>query len=172
MHNRPIRAPNPESLRENAHQYIGNQEEDNGFNTNHDDIDQGLDADDEGNDSAGADTEDEQPLRLKRHSKTPYGTKRPNPTQLQFYPPRWRDILDKAIDAYALAVFIRLGFTSKEDDLPTAGQCLMEAIAEHDAVGRFVEAGNSYFISMCVIGQSFHCRLLPEIREGNDDAGL
>lgn len=78
--------------------------------------------------------------RAKRHSKT----SRPavgTPTQLQFYPSQWSDVLEKAKKKYRLVVATEIGFPHPKKDSNRAFDCLTEAIAEHEDDGGMVEPG-------------------------------
>jgi hypothetical protein len=89
---------------------------------------------------ADNDDEDER-QRSRRHSKVPHGTKNPNPTQLQFYPSQWKDVLENGKDRYTRLIFLELGFTSKQEDQRFALDCLTEAIYSHEEAGNGVEEG-------------------------------
>lgn len=144
--NKPTRAPNPQRLKESAHKHAGNRNNEDDFN-NEDDVVGNLE-DDPGCYGLGTPSDDEEEdnldmlPRAKRHSKTPYHTKEPNPTLLQFYPAAWKDVLEDAKDDYALLVFTKLGFTNKEEHLPDAGACLIGAIKRHQEAGCCLDEGD------------------------------
>ena len=112
------------------------------------DLDQSDDSGETG-DSGNDGEHDNVPSRARRHSKKLYHSDS-SPTQLRFYPSQWKDVLEKAKDAYALLIFIKFGFKTTEKDLSEATACLAKALAEHEGAGRRVEAGMFLFIHSIV----------------------
>lgn len=83
-------------------------------------------------------------LRAKRNTK---GTKKKKWTQLQAYPGQWRTVLEDAKCRLRLSVATQkregegFGFPDRPVALSEAGDCLAEAMAEHDDDDGVVEEG-------------------------------
>lgn len=96
------------------------------------------------NDPSSTDSENNNPTpksTQKRHSKTPYGAAAAKPTQLQYYPGQWTDVLNDAKMRFRL-------FISTENAFPTPGvgreaaeNALADAMNAHKADGGTVEPG-------------------------------
>lgn len=127
--------------------------------SNHDDGSNGSDDGSKDDSSRDSDTEP-YPVRkrAKRHSKT----SRPavgTPTQLQFYPSQWTDVLESAKRKYRLVIATEIGFPHPKKDLNRASDCLTEAMAAHEDGGGMVEP------SKCLINSlRSHCRLTYRYR--------
>jgi hypothetical protein len=80
-------------------------------------------------------------IRTKRHSKTPYGGKEALPTQLQFYPSQWRDVLEQAKWKFRLWLSTECPFPDRLKHISEAEDCIDEALAEHKEDGGRVEPG-------------------------------
>ncbi|KIM73191.1 hypothetical protein PILCRDRAFT_15438 [Piloderma croceum F 1598] len=93
-------------------------------------------SDEESEDELGGST------RAKRHSQTPRGSAN-NPTQLQFYPLQWTEVLELAKTKWRLSLLIKWAFPkqSKFDTTNVLKECLTTAIADHGAEGGLVEKG-------------------------------
>jgi hypothetical protein len=80
-----------------------------------------------------------------RHSINPYGTKVPVPTQQQFYPSQWRDVLDKAKELWRrwMSITEGGGFPNpkNKEHVSAALGCLMSAIETHESEGGVLEEG-------------------------------
>lgn len=101
--------------------------------------------------------------RAKRNSKKAHNGDTSDPTQLQFYPSQWKDVLDETKDAFALIVFTKLGFLERSKDLSTAGTCLVNMLAKHEAAGNFVEDGNTLTVSEAImLTVSLHTGFYPD----------
>lgn len=86
--------------------------------------------------------------RAKRHSKTPYSRMnkgKGKPTQLQFYPSHWVDVLEKAKKKKRLHIIKERPFAECERHLSDATDCLTEALTEYQAAGGRVEPGKCPF---------------------------
>jgi hypothetical protein len=123
-------------------------------------------------DPASSSDSDEEPSqkRAKRHSKTPYNTPKTDPTQLQFYPSQWRDILEEGKKKYRLSLLLETLFPDRNKDIHFAVDCLEEAISDHEAEGGMAEAGE-YAWSSQYISDEFKSRLLSKICKRNGYRG-
>lgn len=79
--------------------------------------------------------------RAPRNSKTPYGSRPPKPTQLTFYPPQWRDLIEDTKLRFRMTASIKKGFPNRRAGLIEAGDCLMETMAAFSDGGGTVETG-------------------------------
>lgn len=79
--------------------------------------------------------------RAKRHSITPYQGRTSKPTQLNFYPGQWQDILEVAKRKYRLYLATKNAFPDREKDFGEARDCLTEAMQEHTDASGDVEIG-------------------------------
>jgi hypothetical protein len=96
--------------------------------------------------------------RAKRHSKTPYGGRSAKPTQMQFYPSQWRDILECSKWGFRLWLVIYNPFPDRTEHIGEAEDCIDEALALHQAKGKRVEPGTRLemwhqpTLMLCLIG--------------------
>lgn len=132
---------------------------------------------DDDNDSMASQSDDsdgskDAPHRAARHSKTPYGSKLPNFTQLQAYPPIWRDLLEDAKRINRSGSSNHGTFDKRKKGLQEAEDALAEAMATFKTTRKSVEKGT------CSITTSFHSltariynRLLSEVQGRNESAG-
>jgi hypothetical protein len=94
-------------------------------------------------------SEDQTQQRAKRYSKTPYGSNRGDPTQLQFYKGQWVDILEQAKQRFRDYVSNHCGFPERGTHLRHATNCLTEAMAAHSA------DGGTY--DLCMLANTYSC---------------
>jgi hypothetical protein len=73
------------------------------------------------------------------HSQTDHTCS--TPTQLQFYPLSWRDVLEAAKNKFQCFVAARNPYPNREDGIQEAGDCTVEALADHQNEGKKVEPG-------------------------------
>lgn len=119
--NRRPRPPNPDQLNRIRNASVRKEEEES----------------DDGNDS-----ETIGPQRAGRYSKTPRSEIEAKPTQLNFYPGNWRDLLEFAKRIFRRWLACENGFPTRRLKLPPeAGECVAEALAEHRDKGGVVEPG-------------------------------
>jgi hypothetical protein len=92
--------------------------------------------------STTSDDESEPHTRARRHSGTPYGRSF-SPTQLQFYPLQWTEVLELAKNKWRLHLLTIWAFPKrrKSDTTTTLKECLTTAIADHEDDGGLVEKG-------------------------------
>jgi hypothetical protein len=62
-------------------------------------------------------------------------------TQLQFYPPLWRDVLESAKANFRLYLTSVKSFPNREEGIAEAASCIMEALSEHQDANKEVEPG-------------------------------
>jgi hypothetical protein len=93
-------------------------------------------------DSTVSDNESDSHTRAKRHSQMPHGSS-VRPTQLQFYPLQWTEVLELAKTKWRLHLLIEWAFPKrhKSDTTTILKECLTTAIADHEAEGGLVEKG-------------------------------
>jgi hypothetical protein len=99
------------------------------------------DADDESEpDSA---TESAQKTRAKRNSHKAYSKTANDPAQYRVYPMQWKKVLGKAQALFRLWMTMEYGYPNKNDadHQKAAGDCLRQAIFEHQENGGRVEEG-------------------------------
>ena len=65
-----------------------------------------------------------------------------DPTQIKFYPPRWRDLLERAKEFFRSFLCNVDGFPSREVGLREAKDCINEALDEFFKARREVESGS------------------------------
>lgn len=98
--------------------------------------------------------------KTKRHSKTPYGSSAPNPTQLHFYPAQWTEVLELAKMKWRLQLVIRWAFPKRQHPETTEAlkECLTTAIADHEADHGLVEKGEVFILSIiiCYLSECFY----------------
>jgi hypothetical protein len=83
--------------------------------------------------------------RAKRHSKVPYnGESKGKPTQLQFYPFHWHDVLEKAKKKKRLHTVQFRQFSERDHHLRDATDCLTETLEEFRREGGRVKPGRSF----------------------------
>lgn len=88
-------------------------------------------------DDSSSDSESSEPLAVKRraarHSRTPYSTSKskPKPTQLEFYPGQWSDVLEKAKRRFHLFLATNIPFPNCDNHLSKAQDFVSEAINDH-----------------------------------------
>jgi hypothetical protein len=96
--------------------------------------------------SAASDNKSEDQLkyhtRAKRHSQKAYGSS-VSPTQLQFYPLQWTEVLELAKKKWRRYLLVKWAFPKrcKLDTTTVLKECLTTAIADHEADGGLVEKG-------------------------------
>jgi hypothetical protein len=140
--NRRPRAPDAEMLRE-----IGQEHP---RNTSPVSVDDPVDMGSDNTQNSGSDSDSEsgaEPAtkRAKRHSKVPYDQEnKGKPTQLQFYPLHWRDVLEKAKKKKRLHTVQFRQFSERDHHLRDATDCLTETLAEFRREGGRVEPGRSF----------------------------
>ena len=83
-----------------------------------------------------------------QHSKTPYGTGSADPTQLQFYPSNWGEMLSIAKGFWHLFLAMVFAFPKCHDHKDEHQECLMKAIAEFEKEDSILEPGEAYLL-MC-----------------------
>lgn len=142
--NKGPRPPNPARLQKSATVHSQLQEPASSANTaakNKSNVNI-SDGDDDNED----DDDKSQPLkkRAKRHSKTTR-SETGVPTQLQFYPSQWSDVLENAKQRYRLYLATVNAFPHRKKDRQQATFSLMEAIAAHENEGGMVEPGRNFY---------------------------
>lgn len=66
---------------------------------------------------------------------------RGSPTQLQFYPARWRELLESAKIKFRFYLTVVKSFPTREEGIAEAGDCILEALSEYRDAGKTVERG-------------------------------
>lgn len=125
------------------------------------------------NSNNNSDDEDEsQPVRkrAKRHSKN--RSDGALPTQLQFYPSLWADILEESKQRYRLYLATENAFPHPKKDRHRATECLMEAIAAHEEDGGKVEQGKSVFLNAMRLIYLQYYRIHGRLRARHDYLGM
>ena len=82
--------------------------------------------------------------RAKRHSQKPYARHSDDPTKLGFYPPQWRDVMEKGKAKFRPWIAYECGFPDRENEshMDKALQSATDALSEHQQKGGKVEEGN------------------------------
>lgn len=91
--------------------------------------------------SEAGESDDNDTGRAARHSRTPYGSKPLDFTQLHAYPPNWRDVLEDAKGCGRLGASINRTFTSRNKGLKDANDALLETMATSEQDSNSVERG-------------------------------
>jgi hypothetical protein len=127
--------------------------------------DESVDLDNIEDSVADSDSDMDRPLkRAKRHSKTPYdGERKGKPTQMQFFPPHWKDVLEMAKKAKRFHLVKFRPFPEREKHLPESTDCLTESLSEYRGKGGRVEPGPFHSNFQNCIHKLFFHRLLSEI---------
>jgi hypothetical protein len=97
-----------------------------------------------GKQCSGASTDDEEKkTRARRYSRKCYGRSTDDPKRLGFYPPQWRDVLERAQKLWRSWMMLECGFPNREvkAHLDRAKQCITAALREHHKNGDKVEDG-------------------------------
>ena len=89
------------------------------------------------------DSQPQKKKRAQRHSQN--DRTRSSPTQLQFYPPSWRDVLEAAKNKFRCYISAVNPYPSREDGIREASDCVVEALADHRASGKKVDPGMIVF---------------------------
>jgi hypothetical protein len=79
--------------------------------------------------------------RARRGARTESGGVHQDPTQLQFYPPCWRDVLETSKERLRCFAGTQNFFPTRDVGIREAGDCIAEVLAEYQAEGKKVEAG-------------------------------
>ena len=118
--------------------------------------------------------EEPTPKRAKRHSKKAYRSSNLDPTQLQFYPSQWRDILEAAKTKYRLSIVMEMLFPDRKKKFNLAVDCLDEALAEHETNGGLVEDGELllFFFICDIVPTNSKFRFLPKARQRHGHPGM
>ena len=82
-----------------------------------------------------------QKKRARRHTRTDRSGVHQDPTQLQFYPPVWRDVLESAKNKLRCYAGTKNFFPTRDEGIQEAGDCITEVLADYQAQGKKVEAG-------------------------------
>lgn len=90
-----------------------------------------------------ASTDEGEKTRARRYSQKCYTRSANVPKRLGFYPPQWRDVLEKAQKLWRSWMALECGFPEREtkEHLDKAMQCVIKALSEHQENGRKVENG-------------------------------
>lgn len=64
-----------------------------------------------------------------------------HPTQLQFYPPLWRDVLESAKANFRLYLTTNKPFPNRKEGVAEAADCISDALSKRRDVGKRVEDG-------------------------------
>lgn len=78
--------------------------------------------------------------RAARNSRKPSGSAA-DPTQLQFYPTNWTEALEGAKNNWRLYLLKTWAFPKRRQHEAGLAECLMSAIAAHEADGGMLERG-------------------------------
>ncbi|KAF8888214.1 hypothetical protein BD779DRAFT_1470269 [Infundibulicybe gibba] len=81
------------------------------------------------------------PIRALRHSKKSYNEHIILPTQFNFYPSQWRDVLGLAKPKFRHYITTTDLFPKRQTNLQVATNFLMEAISDHERNGGLFEEG-------------------------------
>lgn len=72
--------------------------------------------------------------------------RQPKPTQLQFYPSQWKDVLEASKWKFRIWMSTVKAFPNRRKDMDEAMDCLTSAIAEHQEEGGLLEPGIQYIL--------------------------
>jgi hypothetical protein len=91
---------------------------------------------------ASTDDEEKKP-RARRYSRKCYTKSTGDPKRLGFYPPQWRDVLERAQKLWRAWMAFECGFPEREikAHMDKAMQCVTDALSEHQKNGGRVEDG-------------------------------
>lgn len=87
-------------------------------------------------------TDHEEKSRATRHSLKPYTGSTNDPKLFGFYPPQWRDVLERAQKLWRTWMALECGFPERETNLDMAMRCVTEALSEHQRNGGKTENGS------------------------------
>jgi hypothetical protein len=82
-----------------------------------------------------------QQKKSKRHSEKSNTQIGGNPTQLQFHPPLWRDVLESAKANFRLYLTTIKPFPNRKEGVAEAADCILDALSKRRNVDKRVEGG-------------------------------
>lgn len=90
-----------------------------------------------------ASTDDEEENTIAEYHIQNSRTRSSNPKRLGFYPPQWRDVLERAQKLWRSWMVLECGFPERVNraHLDKAMQCVTSALSEHQKNGFKVESG-------------------------------